>query len=159
MTVYVYRDTNLNRIKIVQNSIVKQTQIALSEYKNEELYNNKYFNLESAVGDFLYFLHKGYKILYVRVSTKIIPAYYIISCFPITELFENQININISINKDKEDKEKDKDKIDIDYYQTRYQQQLHLSTSSSRGTYNEKYKQEEKPSYSNRDVFDAIDII
>lgn len=157
MTVYVYRDTNLNGIKIVQNSIVKQTQIALSEYKNEEFYNNKYFNLESAVGDFLYFLHKGYKILYVRVSTKIIPAYYIISCFPITELFENQINI--SINKDKEDKEKDKDKIDIDYYQTRYQQQLHLSTSSSRGTYNEKYKQEEKPSYSNRDVFDAIDII
>ena len=150
MTVYVYRD-NLNGFKI--NNIVKPTQIAVSEYKNEQLYNNKYFSLESAVGDFLYFLKAGgYKMLYVCVSTKIVPSYYIISCFPIPELFENQINISVN---------KDKDKIDIDYYQTRYQQQLHLSTSSNSATYNlyEKYKKEEKPSYSNRDVFDAIDII
>ena len=145
MTVYVYRDRNLNGIKIIQNNdILKTTQIAVSEYKNEQLYNTKYCTLKSAINDFFYFLKAGvYKMLYTCISNKITPCYYIISCFPIHELYENQIIISLN-NVDE----------DIDYHQTRYQQQLHLSTSSN--TLDEKYKQEDKP---NRDVFDAIDII
>ena len=151
MSFYVYRYKNLNGIKILENyvrtNILKVTQITSYECKNEELYNT-YYKLESAISDFFCCFKKGYKILCVCYS-KITPCYYIISCFPIPEFFENQIIIPTH-NLDK----------DIDYYQTRYQQQLHFSTSSSE-MYNldEKYKKEDKPSYSNRDVFDAIDII